>query len=97
MVTLMDGSGMAEFDREMAENVIRLASMAAALEASKPRPTSRVRTPSGATQGETLAEHDSRIVRTAVMHLLEQGLVTLPPDIAELLDDFIPVERVGRD
>jgi hypothetical protein len=97
MVTQMDGSGMAEFDREAAGFVVRVASMAAGLEAMKPRPVSRVRTPSGAAQGETLAEHDSRIVKTAVMHLLEQGLVVLPENIGELLDDFIPAERVGHD
>jgi hypothetical protein len=97
MVTQMDGSGMAEFDREAAGFVVRVASMAAGLEATKVPPASHVPTPDGGIQSETMAEHDSRIVKTAVMHLLEQGLVVLPENIGEMLDDFIPAERVGHD
>jgi hypothetical protein len=63
----------------------------------KPGPPSSIRNPDGSVQGETLHEYTVRIVRTAVMHLLEQGLVVFPPDIAETLDDWIPAERVGRD
>jgi hypothetical protein len=88
---------VAEFDRETAENVVRAAMLAANTEAVKPRPVSRVRNPDGSAQGETMAEHDSRIVRTAVMHLLEQNLVVFPPDIAETLDGWIPAERAGND
>jgi len=93
----MDGSGMAEFDRDAAGFVVLVATLAAGLEATKPTPASHVPNPDGGIQSETLAERDSRIVKTAVMHLLEQGLVVFPPDIAELLDDFIPAERVGHD
>jgi len=60
-------------------------------------PASHVPTPDGGIQSETMAEHDGRIVRTAVMHLLEQGLVVFPENIAELLDSWIPAERVGTD
>lgn len=97
MVTGIDGSGMAEFDRAVAADVIRAANFAASAEDSKSVPVSSVRNPDGSPQRETPAEHDSRIVRAAVMHLLEQGLVVFPPDIAEVLDDWIPAERVGTD
>jgi hypothetical protein len=97
VVTQDDGSGMAEFDRAVADDVIRAAGMAASLEALGPAPVSSVRNPDGSQQPETRAEHDTRIVRTAVMHLLEQGLVVFPPDIAELLDGWIPAERAGTD
>lgn len=97
MVTGIDGSGMAEFDRAVAADVIRAASMAASMASSGPAPVSSVRNPDGSLQPETVAEHDNRIVRTAVMHLLEQGLVVFPPDITEMLDDWIPAERVGTD
>jgi hypothetical protein len=88
---------MAEFDRAVADAVVRVADFAADSECMKPVPASRVRNPDGSVQRETAAEHTSRIVRTAVMHLLEQGLVVFPENISELLDDWIPVERVGRD
>lgn len=88
---------VAEFDREIARDVIRAASMAASLEALKVAPASHVPAPDGGIQSETMAEYDSRIVRTAVMHLLEQNLVIFPPDIAETLDDWIPADRVGSD
>lgn len=89
---------VAEFDREVAANVVRAASMAASVEALRvPAPLSSIRNPDGSLQNETQAEHDSRIVRTAVLHLLEQNLVVLPPDIEQTLDDWIPAERVGKD
>jgi hypothetical protein len=71
--------------------------MAASMAAWGPVPYSSVRNPDGTRQHETPAEHDNRIVRTAVLHLLEQNLVVFPPDIKETLDDWIPAERVGRD
>jgi hypothetical protein len=88
---------MAEFDRAVAADVIRAANFAASAEGMKPVSVSSVCNPDGSPQRETPVEHDSRIVRTAVMHLLEQGLVVFPPDIAGLLDDWIPAERVGTD
>jgi hypothetical protein len=62
-----------------------------------PTPLSSIRNPDGSLQNETRAEHDARIIRAALMHLLEQNLVVFPPDIAETLNDWIPVERVGQD
>jgi hypothetical protein len=72
--------------------------MAASGEALRvPTPLSRIRNPDGSLQNETLAERDSRILRTALFHLLEQNLVVFPADIAETLDGWIPAERVGTD
>jgi hypothetical protein len=88
---------VAEFDRDHAANVVRAASMAASITALGPVPVSSVRNPDGSAQRETLVEHDERIVRIAVMHLLEQGLVVFPPDIAVMLNDWIPAERIGKD
>jgi hypothetical protein len=89
---------VAEFDKMTAQNVIRAAVFAASSEALRvPTPLSSIRNPDGSRQNETRAEHDHRIVRTAVMHLLEQNLVVFPPDIKQTLDDWIPAERVGRD
>jgi hypothetical protein len=95
---LPDDGQVAEFDHDVAGNVVRAAAMAASSEALRiPTPFSSIRNPDGSLQNETQAEHDGRIVRTAVMHLLEQNLVVFPPDIEETLDDWIPAERVGRD
>jgi hypothetical protein len=88
---------VAEFDRDIARDVVRVAAMAASAEALRPTPVSRVRNPDGSAQGETMAEHDARIVRTSVMHLLEQELVVFPGDIKGKLSDWIPAERVGTD
>jgi hypothetical protein len=85
------------FDSGTAENVLRAAVFAADLEASRPGPPSTIRNPDGSQQGETGHERTVRIVRTAVMHLLEQNLVVFPDDIEETLNDWIPAERVGRD
>jgi hypothetical protein len=89
---------MAGFDRGVAADVVRAAVFAADSEALRvPVPLSSVRNPDGSLQNETPAERSTRIVRTAVMHLLEQGLIVFPENIRDLLDDWIPVERVGRD
>jgi len=62
-----------------------------------PAPLSSIRNPDGSLQNETQAEHTRRVIRAALLHLLEQNLVVFPDDIAETLNDWIPVERVGRD
>lgn len=95
----LPGEGqVAEFDREAARNVVRCVVLAADSEIRRaPVPFSSVRNPDGSRQAETQSERETRLVRTAVMHLLEQGLVVLPPDIAEMLDDWIPLERAGTD
>lgn len=89
---------VAEFDRQVAEDVIRAARFAADGEVScKPVPFSSVRNPDGSRQSETQSERDNRMVRAAVLHLLEQNLVVFPPDIRQTLDGRIPVDRVGKD
>lgn len=88
---------VAEFNRENAENVLRVAMHAAGGAAMRPGPPSSVRNPDGSQQGETMAERDNRIVRTAFMHLLEQNLIVLPADIEQTLDGWIPLDRVGKD
>jgi hypothetical protein len=95
---LPDEGQVAEFNREAARNVVRCAVLAAEVEAGRrPVPRSSVRNPDGSQQDETRSECDTRLVRTAVLHLLEQGLVVLPPDIAEMLNDWIPLTRAGTD
>jgi hypothetical protein len=89
---------VAEFDRKIAEDVIRAARFAADGEVSrKPAVFSSVHSPDGSWQRETQSERDNRMVRAAVLHLLEQNLVIFPDDIAQTLDAWIPVDRVGRD
>jgi hypothetical protein len=89
---------VAEFDRDVAASVLRVAIFAADGEALRvPAPLSSIRNPDGSLQNETRSERDNRLVRAAVLHLLEQNLVVFPCDIRETLDDWIPVERVGRD
>lgn len=88
---------VAEFDRNVARDVLRAARFAADGEAARPGPPSRIRNPDGSLQPETMSERDERIVHAAVMHLLEQNLVVFPDDIEETLNDWIPVDRVGRD
>lgn len=89
---------VAEFDRGVFQDVLRAAMFAADGEALRfPAPRSRIRNPDGSLQNETGHEHTARIVRTVLLHLLEQNLVVFPPDIKETLDGWIPAERVGKD
>jgi hypothetical protein len=89
---------VAQFDRQIADAVIRAAVFAADGEVlRKPVPFSSVRSPDGSRQPETQAERDTRMVRAAVLHLLEQGLVVFPDDILDTLDGWIPADRVGED
>jgi hypothetical protein len=60
----------------------------------KPPPRSRVRNPDGSSQSETRAERDRRIVGTAVLYLLEMGLLVIPDDADQRLDDYLPVQRM---
>jgi hypothetical protein len=84
----------AEFDREKADALIRASMFAAGDEAMKPSPQSRVRGPGGEAQGETRAEYDRRIVGTAVLYLLEMGLLVIPADVDQRLDDCLPLARM---
>jgi hypothetical protein len=88
---------VAEFDRQAAEAVVRIAAFAADAEAMREGPVSRVPGPAGLPQRETPAEKTARVVRTALLHLLEQRLVVLPDDIGTTLDGYIPLDRVGKD
>jgi hypothetical protein len=89
---------VAEFDRAVFRDVLRAAVFAADGEALRvPAPLSSVRNPDGSPQNETRAEETRRLVRTALLHLLEQNLVVFPDDILDTLDGWIPAERVGRD
>ena len=83
----------AEFDQETAHNLVRMASYAVDAEARKPRPVSRVRNPDGSEQGETAVEFTGRLTETAVLYLLEMGLLVIPEDIGERLEQFFPMER----
>ena len=80
-------------DPEIAAAIVKTAVLAADMEALSPPPVSRVRNPDGSAQGETGAERTRRIVETAVMHLIEQGLLAVPGDIAERLERPIPIAR----
>jgi hypothetical protein len=84
----------AEFDKDMADHLLRTAGFAVDNEMLKPRPVSKVRNPDGGSQGETLAEYTQRISRTTILYLLEMGLLVIPEDITERLDDFFPMQRV---
>jgi hypothetical protein len=84
----------AEFDREKADQIIQAAMLSVGDEAMKPRPQSRVRGPSGEPLRETQAEYDRRIVGTAVLYLLEMGLLAIPDDAEHRLDDYLPLQRM---
>jgi hypothetical protein len=84
----------AEFDREKAGELIQSAMFAVGDEAMKRPPVSRVRAPGGGQQLETSAERDRRIVGTAVLYLLEMGLLAIPDDAEHRLDDYLPLQRM---
>jgi hypothetical protein len=86
--------GPAEFDRELARQVICAAGLAAAMEATRPGLASQVRNPDGSAQGETRAERDGRITSAAVLYLLETGLLVIAPDAGRRLGGPLPLGRV---
>lgn len=59
----------------------------------QPVPVSSIRNPDGSPQSETQAERTRRIVETAIMYAIENGLLTVPADIAERLDAWFPAQR----
>ena len=81
----------ATHDPDLTEDILRSAVRAADMEAFKAAPASSVRNPDGSAQRETQAEFTRRIVRAAVTHLLDQGLLTVSDDAAERLDAGIPI------
>lgn len=78
---------------ETAEAVASIAVLAADIEAMNPAPVSSVPDPDGSRQRETHAEFTRRIVRAAILHLIEQGLVVCPDDIERRLEQPIPMAR----
>lgn len=75
-------------------NILRACTMAVDMELlGKPAPASSVRNPDGSQQSETQAERSRRIVETAVMYAVENGLLSVPGDIAGRLDDCLPAQR----
>lgn len=58
---------------------------------NKPMPRSSVPNPDGSPQFETPAERTRRIIATAVTHLVDVGLLTVPDDIGERLEQPIPL------
>lgn len=84
----------AEFDKDRADHLVRMAGFATTGEMLKPRPVSRVKNLDGSLQGETANEYTQRITRTAILYLLEMGLLVMPEDLDERLDDLFPPERV---
>lgn len=83
-------------DEGLLEDVLRAAFFAADFEAMEPRPVSSVRNPDGSPQQETNAEFTRRVVRTAVLHLLEQGLLVVADDAAGRLENGILMKRATR-
>jgi hypothetical protein len=84
----------AEFDKERTKYLIQAAVFAVDDEVSKPPPWSNVPGPGGEPQHETGAEFIRRITGTAIMYLLEMGLLVIPDDAGERLDDYLPAQRM---
>jgi hypothetical protein len=83
-----------EFDRGLAAEIIRAADFAVGMEVTKPGPPSRIRNPDGSIQGETPAEFSHRLTETAVLYLLETGLLVIPRDIETRLERPLPIKRM---
>lgn len=83
----------AEFDQDAARDIIRWAMFAADAEAGRPGPPSRIPNPDGSSQPETRAEFISRLTRTIVLYLLETGLLVIPDDISQRLEQYLPLQR----
>ena len=58
----------------------------------KPPPVSSVRNPNGSLQHETAAERTRRIVRTAVRHLVQIGLLAIPDDAQARMEAGVPLD-----
>jgi hypothetical protein len=74
--------------------IIRLADGAADYELlCTPTPVSSVRNPDGLQQSETMSERTRRIVETAIMYAVENGLLVVPEGTGEKLADYFPAQR----
>lgn len=60
-----------------------------------PVPASSVRNPDGSEQPETAAERTRRITETVIMYAVENGLLLVPADIAERLENYFPAQRAA--
>jgi hypothetical protein len=78
---------------DVAERLVYFATFAAGDEALKPGPLSRVRNPDGSVQRETPHEFVRRVVTAGVLHLVEIGLLTVPEDFGNRLEDYLPLQR----
>jgi hypothetical protein len=74
---------------ELLDEVIRMAVMAADMEALGPVPRSSVRNPDGSIQGETEAERTRRLVNAAIRHSVKSGLLMVAPDAEARLEGGI--------
>jgi hypothetical protein len=86
------GVTQATYDPDLARQVIQFGVFAADMEALKPRPVSSVPNPDGSAQYETPAEYTRRIITAAIVHLIEVGLLVIPDDAREKMDQGIPLD-----
>lgn len=84
-------TGTPAYDQELARQVIRFGMFTADMEALKPRPVSSVRGPDGRAQGETAHEFVKRVVSTTITHLLDTGLLAIPGDARERMEQGVPL------
>lgn len=80
---------------DVAASLVYFAAFAASHESLKTGPPSKIHNPDGSQQRETQQEFVTRVVTAGVLHLIEVGLLTVPDDIAERLDDYLPMSRDG--
>jgi hypothetical protein len=80
-------------ERDILADVIHLGVLAADMEALGPQRFSSVRNPDGSAQPETHAEHTRRIIGAAIRHLVAAGLLAVPENAADLMEDGIPPGR----
>jgi hypothetical protein len=80
------------YDPELAGQIIHYGVLAADMEALKLTPASSVRNPDGSAQYETGAERTRRIIGCAVTHLLNVGLLVIPDDAREKMEQGIPLD-----
>lgn len=77
--------------RDLLDEIIHTAVLAADMEALSPRPSSPPRNPDGSMRGETQAEYTRRIVTTAIRHAIDNGLLQVAPDAEQRFELGIPI------
>jgi hypothetical protein len=78
---------------DVAQSLVYFAAFAASHESLRPGPPSRITGPDGRPQPETTQEFVTRVVTAAVLHLVEIGLLAVPDDIGQRLEDYLPMSR----